>query len=270
MTLALGLAELVKERVAGKAPIDDDQAVVGEFAPQVLRQRRFAPRIGPDRGGRHEVVAQCQQHHQAQLRIARGPAVAGARAAEGRAVRGRVRHAERGAIHPVHRQPAPPRGRGGRGGPHGGGTGEQRGKRGRPEPRAGPHDGPRRHRPADAAGPREHQIEMPDHLRDGAIAKQRHPDDEPHDVLRRQLAPADGGAAFCRHGLGNPLRINCGAERLETRTPLACPDRKERLPKPHAPPPEGIPSTQDLKRDPDPGTYALSHWHWSLPAAARR
>ena len=58
-------------------------------------------------------------------------------------------------------------------------------------------------------------------LRDAAIAEQAHADDEPHDVLRGQLAAADRRGARRRQRVGDPRGIDRRAEVFETRRALA-------------------------------------------------
>ena len=101
-------------------------------------------------------------------------------------------------------------------------------------------------------------------LRDAAIAEQAHPDDEPHHVLRGQLAAAHRRGAGRRQRLGDPLRIDRRAELLETRRALAGAQRTNGLPQPHRPHLRGgdhlLPCGKKIQ---NPVTYALSDRHWS-------
>src|SRR5262249_15953033 len=70
---------------------------------------------------------------------------------------------------------------------------------------------------------------------DRAVAQQRHPDDEPHDVLRGQLALAERRGARRLQRLRDPLRIQRLAEELEAWRAVARAHRQDGLPQLHHP-----------------------------------
>ena len=209
------------------------------------------------------MLAEDREHDASQLRIAgRGPAAAGAGAAEGRLVLGRVGETQGRAVEPEHGQAAPARGLRGRPRPHARRAAEQRGQRGGPEPVAGAHDGAVRDAAARAARRRQHEIEMLDHLRDRAIEEQRHPDDEPDDVLGGKFPPPQRRLARGREGVGDPFGIDRFLELFETRRALTGAHGHDRLAHPHRPTSRGanhvLPAGKEIQ---NPVTYALSDWH---------
>jgi hypothetical protein len=117
---------------------------------------------------------------------------------------------------------------------------------------------------ARAARRGEDEVEMRDDLRDAAIAEQAHPDDEPHDVLRGQLAAAHRRRAGRRQGVGNPLRVDRRAELFEARRAFARAQRLNGLPDPHRPHLRGgnhlLPGGKKIQ---NPVAYALSDRHWA-------
>lgn len=67
------------------------------------------------------------------------------------------------------------------------------------------------------------EVEVLNDVDDGAIAEQRHADDEPHDLVGRQLPPPNRRLARERQGLLDPLRVE---RRLEARE-AAWPHRRK-------------------------------------------
>src|SRR5262249_58461763 len=98
----------------------------------------------------------------------------------------------------------------------------------------GLRDGGPAHRAASRAG-RQDEVEMAHDFADRAVAQQRHPDDEPHDVLRGQLAPADRRGARRLQSLRDPRRIQRLAEELEAWGAVARAHRQDGLPQLHHP-----------------------------------
>jgi len=88
---------------------------------------------------------------------------------------------------------------------------------------------------ARAARSRQHDLEMLDDLRDRAIEEQRHPDDEPDDVLGGKLPAPQRRLVRGRQGLVDPLGIDRLLEPLEPRRPRSCADGENGLPRLHRP-----------------------------------
>src|SRR5262245_66137703 len=99
-------------------------------------------------------------------------------------------------------------------------------------------------------------------LADRAVAQQRHPDDEPHAVLRGQLALAERRGARRLQRLRDPLRIQRLAEELEAWRAVARAHRQDGLPQLHHPTSVGKANyTVWIKRSRIPVTYARSDRH---------
>ena len=148
-------------------------------------------------------------------------------AAEGRLVVLRVGDPQHGAIDPEHCQPAPPVLVGRDRCPGRGRLCEQDRQRLGAQPVAGLHHGPA----ADGAaapggrGIRQDQIEVADDFLNRPLAQQPHPDDDPHDVLGRQLPPPDRAVPVaCR-----ARAIHSGSRCLENSVKLS-----DRSPAPRA------------------------------------
>jgi hypothetical protein len=57
---------------------------------------------------------------------------------------------------------------------------------------------------------------MANHVRDGAVTQQAHPDHKPHHRLRRQLAASDRRRPAALKRLSNPRSVEIRRERFET------------------------------------------------------
>src|SRR5262249_23914876 len=88
---------------------------------------------------------------------------------------------------------------------------------------------------AASGGGGQDRVEMAHHFADRAVAQQRHPDDEPHDVLRGQLASADRRGARCLQRLRDPRRVQRLAEELKAWRAVARAHRQDGLPQLHHP-----------------------------------
>src|SRR5262249_56411872 len=95
-------------------------------------------------------------------------------------------------------------------------------------------DGGRADGAASRAG-RQDEVEMAHDFADRAVAQQRHPDDEPHDVLRGQLASADRRGARRLQRLRDPRRVQRLAEEFEAWRAVARAHRQDGLPQLHHP-----------------------------------
>src|SRR5205823_4303700 len=175
----------------------------------------------------------------------------------------RVGHAQRRAVEAVDGQPAPAGGGGRRGAPHRGGLREERGQRLGAELVARLDDGGVGDVAPPAVPRRQDEVEMLYDLRDAAIVEQAHPDDEPHHVLRRQLAPSHRRRPGRGERGGDPRRIDGGTELLEARRSLSRADGEYGLPQPHRPHLLwGRPITIGRKKDPEAGRLRLTDRHW--------
>src|SRR5262249_50771805 len=108
----------------------------------------------------------------------------------------------------------------------------------------------------------QHEIEMMHDLGDAAIAKQAHPDDEPHHMLGWQFAVAHRRRPGRLQCIRDPLRIDRRAELLEPRRALTRAQGYDRLAHPHRPTSRGanhlLPAGEEIQ---NPATYALSDRH---------
>ena len=180
--------------------------------------------VGAEAGRRQQVRAQRHHRHDLHQRVAADPAVlaiaVGTRrlASEVRAILLAVGHANRRAIDAVQRQPAPSI-------PICTGIGPLR-RRALVQPlhRVGAQpctclaDGARRHS-SPAIPARHREVKLPNHLGDGPVTEQGHPDDEPYHLLRRQPSLAYRRRAGRRKRLFDPQRIEMPSKgRVDTRS----------------------------------------------------
>ena len=185
--------------------IDERDRVVGQLEPQIFPQCRLAGAVVGVDQRRHHVCACRHQRDQPYGRI--GAAAARRRSvlpAKGCPILARVGHSERAAIDGVDRQPAPPVGIVLRLAPHRRRHSKQMLQRRRADARPSLRDRTPRHAAAVLHWHR--QVEPRHDALDRVVAQERHADDQPHNLLGWQAAPAQGRRARRQKRLLDPCR----------------------------------------------------------------
>lgn len=200
MPLFAACAQRKKDRGREESAVQNHQRLVRNLGKELLGIDKLVGVVGPKSSRRQKVRAQRHQRHHAHKRIAAGTAV-GVRAAEVVAVVLTVGHAQRGAVDAIDTKAQKAVRLGALMSPASSGRLEEPQQRQNAQPLPGLVNG------AGSNGRPlwKREAELVDDLNDGQMPEKRHADNEPNDLLGRELSPADRGRAGGRQGLQDGL-----------------------------------------------------------------